>query len=98
MKPTLVARRSTISIAVAVALILMVPLAAMQFSESVVWSLSDFATAGVLLLGTGLAADLIFRKVTRMYRLAALLALALVFFLTWVELAVGVFGSPVAGT
>lgn len=98
MNTTLVARRPAVSIAVAVALLLMVPLVAMQFSEGVVWSLFDFLTAGVLLFSVGMTAYLIYQKLDRTYRIMALLALAVAFFFIWAELAVGVFGSPVAGS
>lgn len=98
MKTTLVARRPAVSIAVAVALILMVPAVAMQFSDDVVWSLFDFVVAGVLLFGVGLAADLVIRKVDLSYRVAAGMVLVTAFLLLWAELAVGLFGSPIAGS
>jgi hypothetical protein len=46
--------RSTLRVALGTACILLLPLAAMQFTGGVDWSLFDFAFAGVLLGGTGL--------------------------------------------
>lgn len=98
MKTTLTAYRSAVGIVLATALILMVPLLAMQFSDEVVWTLSDFIVVGTLLLGTGLAYELITRKVGSTHRLAVGLALAAALFLVWAELAVGIFGTAVAGS
>jgi hypothetical protein len=62
------------------------------------WTLIDFITAGVLLFGTGFALNLVTRKVNKKYRLIALAAIIIAFLLTWVELAVGIFGTPFAGS
>jgi len=54
---------------------------------------------GILLLGTGLLCDLILRKVkTTMNRILICGAVISVFLLIYVELAVGIFGSPIAGS
>jgi hypothetical protein len=86
-------------IVLTVALLLMVPLIAMQFTDEVKWDLLDFAVAGTLLLGTGLTIDLAIRKiqVTRT-RIIVCAAILLGLFLIWAELAVGIFGSPLAGS
>lgn len=84
---------------ITVACLLSVPLIAMQFTTEVDWSLFDFVVAGVLLLGTGLLIELAIRKVRgTTYRLALCAGILLVLFLTWAELAVGVFGTPFAGS
>ena len=83
----------------AVGLLLMIPLIAMQFTDEVHWTGSDFLVAGTLLLGTGLLTEGIlrtFKKQTQ--RFAWLAALGLVLLLVWAELAVGVFGTPLAGS
>lgn len=98
MNTILLTRRPAVSVAVVVALILMVPLVAMQFTDEVIWTPIDFTVAGVLLFSVGMAAHIIYRNVGRPYRPAALFALAVVFFFVWAELAVGVFGSPFAGS
>ena len=86
-------------VVVATALLLLVPLVAMQFTGEVAWTLSDFLIAGALLAGTGLAFVISMRKLsTTRSRLAAGVALALALLLVWMELAVGVFGTPFAGS
>jgi hypothetical protein len=79
--------------------LLCIPLIAMQFTTEVRWDLKDFITAGILLAGTGSLVDLVLRKVKRPgYRLALCGGLLISLFLVWAELAVGVFGSPWAGS
>jgi hypothetical protein len=72
--------RRLIAIVLAVALILLVPLVAMLFTDEVKWGLFDFIVMGALLLGTGLTCEFIMRKVKKIeYRFlicgAVLLAL-----------------------
>lgn len=86
-------------ILVTTALILSIPLIAMQFTKEVNWTLSDFVIAAVLLLGTGLAIELVIRYVkTGLSRTILLVVILLLLFLTWAELAVGIFGTPFAGS
>ncbi|MDT8411330.1 MAG: hypothetical protein RQ875_02615 [Vicingaceae bacterium] len=88
-----------ISIIVAVPILLMIPLVAMQFTEEVKWSLSDFIIMGILLLGTGLVCELVIRNVkTLKYRIALCIGVLFMLFLTWAELAVGIFGTPFSGS
>jgi hypothetical protein len=88
-----------IGIVVTVVFLLLIPLIAMQFTDEVNWSSLDFVTAGVLLLSTGLLCELVIRKVKNaMYRIAICAALLGVLALIWIELAVGIFGTPFAGT
>ena len=88
-----------IGIVLAVALLLLIPLIAMQFTDDVNWTLFDFIVAGVLLLATGLMCELVIRKVTKIeHRVAICLAIIAVLLLIWAELAVGIFGSPLGGT
>jgi hypothetical protein len=88
-----------IAIVVAVVLLLSIPFIAMQFTDEVNWDLPDFVVAGVLLLGTGLLWELVIRKVrTIKYRIALCVALLVMLLLVWAELAVGVFGTPFAGS
>ncbi|HRD39436.1 MAG TPA: hypothetical protein PLC65_12450 [Bacteroidia bacterium] len=79
--------------------LLLAPLAAMQFSSEVNWSLFDFVIAGILLYGTGLSIEFVLRKVkqTKFRILISLLILAALV-LVWAELAVGIFGAPFAGS
>lgn len=86
-------------IVLTVALLLLVPFVAMQFTNEVNWNLSDFVVAGILLLGTGLLCELVLRMVKKVEnRIALCAALLLALFLIWAELAVGIFGTPFAGS
>jgi ABC-type Mn2+/Zn2+ transport system permease subunit len=88
-----------IGIVLTVALLLLIPLIAMQFTDDVSWTLFDFIVAGVLLLATGLMCELVIRKVNKIeHRIAICLAIIAVLLLIWAELAVGIFGSPLGGT
>ena len=79
-------------IALAVGLILLAPLAAMQFTDEVVWTLLDFMSAGALLFGTGSLFVLAARKTrSRRARLAIGFVLAAGLLYLWAELAVGIF-------
>ncbi len=88
-----------IGIVFTVALLLLIPFIAMQFSNEVNWSVFDFTVAGVLLLSTGLLCELVLRKVPKTeHRIAICAAILAVLFLIWAELAVGIFGTPFAGS
>jgi len=80
------------------AILLLLPLIAMQFTDEVNWTLFDFVVAGALLLGTGLMCELVIRKINKIkYRIAICVALLVVLLLIWAELAVGIFGTPISG-
>ena len=88
-----------IGIVIAVVVLLLIPLIAMQFTDEVNWTLYDFVVAAVLLFGTGLMCEFVMRKVTKVkYRIAICAVLLMVLLLIWVELAVGIFGTPFAGS
>ena len=78
----------------AVPLVLLVPLIAMQFTDEVVWDVTDFALFGALLVGVGVTFELAARKTgNSAYRSAVGVALAAAFILVWVNGAVGIIGS-----
>ena len=78
----------------AAALILLLPLFAMQFTDQVVWDVADFAIFGALLVGVGVTYELVVRKTgDTAYRAAVGVALAAAFLLGWVNGAVGIIGS-----
>ena len=86
-------------ILLAVTVVLLVPFIAMQFTTEVVWILSDFVVAGGLLLGTGLLCEFVLRKVKKAkHRIMLCGAILMVLLLIWAELAVGLFGTPFAGS
>ena len=78
--------------AIIIAVLLMIPLVAMQFTAEVDWTLLDFVTAASLLFGSALVYELATRNmITTKYRVAVgfVVMAALLYF--WAELAVGVF-------
>ena len=88
-----------IIILAAMSALLLIPFIAMQFTNEVDWSVSDFAIMGVLLYGTGLLCELVLRKVKSVQnRILICVAIVVAFLLIWAELAVGIFGSPIAGS
>jgi hypothetical protein len=72
------------------AFILLIPLVAMQFTNQVAWTVSDFVAAGVLLFGASCTLTLLFDKAGK-YRAAGTVVVVLVFIYIWAELAVGIF-------
>ncbi len=80
------------------AVILCIPLIAMLFTKQVNWSVFDFIIAGVLLFGTGILCEIVLQRVKKKeHRLAICALVLLIFLLIWIEIAVGLFGSPIAG-
>ena len=78
--------------------ILSIPLIAMQFTSEVNWTLSDFAIMGFLLFLTAFTTDLVLKKVkTFKSRLIIVSVILIALMLAWAEMAVGIFGSPIAG-
>lgn len=85
--------KSLLGVALATVLLLLIPLVAMQFTKEVVWTLSDFICAGILLFGAGLTYMLVARMgSTSSYRLGAGVAVAAGLLLIWGNLAVGFIG------
>ncbi|WNG52920.1 hypothetical protein F0U60_44185 [Archangium minus] len=76
------------------ALLLVLPLLAMQFTEEVAWGLSDFALFGAMLFVACGTYELAARMTgNKAYRAAVGVALAAAFILVWMNLAVGLIGS-----
>jgi hypothetical protein len=76
------------------ALLLLLPAVAMQFTDEVNWTVSDFIFAAVLILSVGIPLELVARKTGNLwYRAAVLFALAAAFLLVWINGAVGIIGS-----
>jgi hypothetical protein len=88
-----------VGIVLVVVILLLIPFLAMRFTNEVNWSPADFITAAVLLLGTGLTCEFVLRTVkTTGYRIAICAAILFALMLVWIELAVGLFGTPFAGS
>lgn len=74
-------------------LFLFIPFAVMQFSSEVYWTSFDFMIMGALLLLVGFLLISLARKLpTRQFCISAI-AVFLVFFYVWAELAIGIFFS-----
>ncbi len=85
-------------ILLAVMMLLFIPFIMMKFTDEVNWNLFDFVLAGILLIGSGLVFEIIIRKVkSRKYRIVLGMILLFLLLLIWAEIAVGIFGTPIAG-
>lgn len=81
-------------VALVTGLLLLIPLVAMQFTQEVNWTFSDFVFAGVLLFGTGTTYVLIARKWNNTaYKLAVAVGVVAGLMLVWANAAVGLIGS-----
>lgn len=70
----------------------------MQFTNEVDWSIMDFVIAGILLFATGITIEFVLRKVkSKKKRIIICGIILLLLLLLWIELAVGFFGSSIAG-
>lgn len=88
-----------LSILIFITLILLIPFTANYVSDEVSWGLIDFIVAGTLLIIGGTLFELIIRNVKQLNKRAiAITVLILIILLLWIELAVGIFGSPIAGS
>jgi hypothetical protein len=80
-------------------LLLILPLVAMQFTSEVDWKPLDFVLAGILLYGTALGIDTVQKRVKDKQKAVLYAgAILLVLFIIWAELAVGILGTPFAGS
>ncbi len=83
--------KTILRLTIAVALILAVPLVAMQFTDEVNWSALDFAVAAVLLFGAaGVYAFAAKLSQNSRYRAAVGVTITAVLLLIWAQLAVGI--------
>lgn len=79
--------------------LLALPLIGMQFSNAIDWKARDFAIATVLLVLAILVIEITKRIVPNKTPRRIFMAVGiLVIVLIWLELAVGVFNSPIAGS
>ncbi|MFD2891346.1 hypothetical protein ACFS5J_04885 [Flavobacterium chuncheonense] len=78
--------------------LLLIPLIAMVFTNEVKWTAFDFIIGAILLWGLSFSIEFTLRIVkTKKHKLMALLVIIFFFLLIWIELAVGIFGTPFAG-
>ena len=70
----------------------------MQFTDEVNWTTTDFIIAGGLLFGAVLTSEIVMRKIKNInYKVGLLDAILIIVILIWIELAVGIFGTPFSG-
>ena len=79
--------------ALAACSILLIPLIAMQFTQEVRWSITDFAVMGLLVFGMCCAFIISARLLPRRHWAVAAIICLVAFLLVWAELAVGIFTS-----
>lgn len=82
-----------------VGVLLLIPLLAMQFTNEVDWKIGDFLIMGFLFIGTVFLCEFIMRKtksITNRIVFCGVILISLI--LIWAELAVGLFGTPFAGS
>jgi hypothetical protein len=84
-------------ILLSISFILLIPYLAMEFTNEVNWTASDFLVMGILLLATGLGIEFVLRTAKKTeQRILLILAVLALFFAVWAELAVGIIGRTLA--
>ncbi len=77
----------------------MIPLIAMQYTSEVSWTVVDFVLAGFILYIFLIGLYYLWSTIkSSSYRMIACILVLLLFLLVWIELAVGIFDSPFAGS
>ena len=78
--------------------LLLIPLFGNIFSNQVNWSLFDFIIMGLLFGMLGIIIHCILEKVSnKIFRIVPIIFVLITFLMIWAELAVGIFGSLIAG-
>ena len=78
--------------------VLIVPLIAMQFTQEVNWSISDFIVAFFLLGFFYIGIELIIRVMkNKKVKFVLIPSAIIIVILLWMELAIGIFGTPIVG-
>lgn len=85
-------RKPLVAVAIATALLLLIPAVAMRFTTEVSWGPGDFLVAGILLFSAGAVTVVGLRHVRGTGgRIALVAAVAFGLALVWAELAIGLF-------
>ncbi|WP_294207586.1 hypothetical protein [uncultured Chryseobacterium sp.] len=91
-------KRNLVGLYIVPALLLCIPLVGNLISSEVNWSGYDFLIAGVILWSTAGLIHLILSRVAKFpLRIMFCCVMLLVIALIWIELAVGIFGTPLGG-
>ena len=79
--------------------LLLIPLIGMTITDEINWSAFDFIIMGSLLIALSIGINLVSTRLKNLKnRFLYIGILVLIFMLIWAELAVGVFGTPLAGS
>jgi hypothetical protein len=79
--------------------LLLIPLIGMTITDEINWSAFDFIIMGSLLIALSIGINLVSTSVKNLKnRFLYIGILVLIFVLIWAELAVGIFGTPLAGS
>ena len=80
-------------------LLLLLPLIGMFVSNEVNWSFFDFIIMGILILSFSFGIKQVLKTIKNTkYRILIIGLILILFLLIWAELAVGIFGTPFAGS
>jgi len=80
-------------------LLLLLPLIGMFVSNEVNWSFFDFIVMGILILSLSFGIKQVLKATKNIkYRILIIGLILILFLLIWAELAVGIFGTPFAGS
>lgn len=91
--------KSILRIVIIDAIILLTALLIMQFTDEVNWSPLDFAFMGLLIFVAGIGIELSLKKLANpLYKIIVCVAILALALLVWAEAAVGIFGTPFAGS
>jgi energy-converting hydrogenase Eha subunit A len=91
--------KRAVIITIVIAVLLLIPAIAMQFTNEVNWETSGFIIAAALLSGTGLVCEVILGTLTKpIHKIIVCGIIVVALLLVWAEMAVGIFGSPFAGS
>jgi hypothetical protein len=80
-------------------ILLFIPIIGMAFTDEISWSVLDFVIMGVLLTSLGAGINFFINRTKKLKtQILYIGILALIFLLVWIELSVGIFGTPFAGS
>jgi hypothetical protein len=97
--PSILSTRAIVRVILGTTGLLLIPLLGMLVSDEVQWNSFDFLVMGTLIATTWLTFEaLVSRHQKLESKLVVGMIMLAVFLLIWAELAVGVFGTPFAGS
>lgn len=78
--------------------LLLIPLISMIFTNEVKWSLYDFLIMGVMIFCFSISINKILSKSKSKMKYVYVFSVVIIFILLWIEIAVGIFDSPISGS